>query len=176
MTGGKCAETEKSLKSQVKESALNCGARMTSGENCGKEDENVKMSLSGGLIWKVFSVCWRQKIRAVDLFPPHRLCLLCLYPLLTCRECFLYREYGRYVILHRHLLQLNDHSLCFYQLYLTNHCWHALPEQSLIFLKLQLFGLQHILSTAGKWVIIHMKSACLWCNFDTSTIVVLQQL
>lgn len=46
VTGGKCAETEKSPKSQVEESVLNCGARMTSGENGGKEDENVKMSLS----------------------------------------------------------------------------------------------------------------------------------
>lgn len=31
VTGGKCAETEKSLKSRVVESGLNCGARMTSG-------------------------------------------------------------------------------------------------------------------------------------------------
>lgn len=46
MTGGKCAETEKSLKSQVEESVLNCDARITSGDNCGKEDEYVKMSLS----------------------------------------------------------------------------------------------------------------------------------
>lgn len=50
MTSGKCAEAEKSLKSQVGESVLNCGAGMTSGESGGKEDENVKMSLSGGLI------------------------------------------------------------------------------------------------------------------------------
>ncbi len=55
VTGGKCAETEKSLQSQVEESVLNCGSKMTLGENCGKEDENVKKSLCGGLIWKVFS-------------------------------------------------------------------------------------------------------------------------
>lgn len=56
MTGGKCAETEMSLKSRVEQSAPNCVARMTSEENCGKEDENVKASLFTILIYKVFSV------------------------------------------------------------------------------------------------------------------------
>jgi len=31
VTGGTCAETEKSLKRQVTQSALNCGSRITSG-------------------------------------------------------------------------------------------------------------------------------------------------
>lgn len=93
MTGGKCAETEKSPKSQVEESVLNCGARMTSGENGGKEDENVKMSLSWGLIWKVFSVYWRLKIRAVHLFRNSSF----LYLLLTWRDLLFYHECDGYV-------------------------------------------------------------------------------
>lgn len=50
-----CVETEKSLKSRVEESVLNCGRRMTRGGNGGKEDENVKMSVFGCLIRKSFS-------------------------------------------------------------------------------------------------------------------------
>ena len=93
VTGGKCAETEKSPKSQVEESVLNCGARMTSGENGGKEDENVKMSLSWGLIWKVFSLYWRLKIRAVHLFLNSSF----LYLLSTWRDRLFYYECGGYV-------------------------------------------------------------------------------
>lgn len=124
MTGGKCAETERSLESQVEESFLNCGARMTSRENCGKEDENVKMSLSGGLIWKVFWIleqltCFFSPSAYIHYWPVGSVsCNMNMADMLSHTAiCCSWTTILR----------------CFYQLYPNNQCWNALPEQSLIF-------------------------------------------
>lgn len=68
MTGGKCAETEKSLKRRVGASVLNCGAGMTSGggNRCdGDGDENVTLQRCD---LKSFSLS--TKGRALEQTPP----------------------------------------------------------------------------------------------------------
>lgn len=164
VTGGKCAENEKSLKSQVEESVLNCGARMTSGENCGKGDENVKMSLSGGLIWKVFSVYWRLRIRAVVSFLPLSVSIIDLkgafLPPWIWQMCYLYTAAGGSwsCFLCCYLSALSDQSavMCFAGAELD------MPSYS---------SLGTAYQQQVRWVRLHMKGACLCWWYDVSRIM-----
>lgn len=91
VTGGKCAETEKSLKSRVEESVLNCGARMTSGKTVARK---MKMSQCHS------PEVWFEKffLSAEDGKLEQSTCFLsspspCL--LLTCSRRLFSHEYGR---------------------------------------------------------------------------------